>query len=172
MRNRGRTIVSAVFLIIGIVFVVLGLFFWTGAAGGTGFPGMGSAEKEDYCVVEYLGASELGSSYEGVQADEGYSFYELQFSVRNEGDRAAYGEMPYLYYEGENYDDVYDYWETPEDTEEEESLFPGYYEPVVPAGRTGQASRVVQVKDGVSEFSAFYAPNYDSSEIELRVILS
>ena len=46
MRNRGRTIVSAVFLIIGIVFVVLGLFFWTGAAGGTGFPGMGSAEKE------------------------------------------------------------------------------------------------------------------------------
>ena len=117
MRNRGRTIVSAVFLIIGIVFVVLGLFFWTGAAGGTGFPGMGSAEKEDYCVVEYLGTSELGSSYEGVQADEGYSFYELQFSVRNEGDRAAYGEMPYLYYEGENYDDVYDYWETPEDTE-------------------------------------------------------
>ena len=109
---------------------------------------------------------------EGVQADEGYSFYELQFSVRNEGDRAAYGEMPYLYYEGENYDDVYDYWETPEDTEEEESLFPGYYEPVVPAGRTGQASQVVQVKDGVSEFSAFYAPNYDSSEIELRVILS
>ena len=123
-------------------------------------------------MVEYLGASELGSSYEGVQADEGYSFYELQFSVRNEGDRAAYGEMPYLYYEGENYDDVYDYWETPEDTEEEESLFPGYYEPVVPAGRTGQASQVVQVKDGVSEFSAFYAPNYDSSEIELRVILS
>lgn len=172
MRNRGRTIVSAVFLIIGIVFVVLGLFFWTGAAGGTGFPGMGSAEKEDYCVVEYLGASELGSSYEGVQVDEGYSFYELQFSVRNKGDRAAYGEMPYLYYEGENYDDVYDYWETPEDTEEEESLFPGYYEPVVPAGRTGQASQVVQVKDGVSEFSAFYAPNYDSSEIELRVILS
>ena len=169
MQNRARTIVSAVFLIIGIVFVVLGLFFWTGAAGGTGFPGMGSAEKEDYCVVEYLGASELGSSYEGVQADEGYSFYELQFSVRNEGDRAAYGEMPYLYYEGENYDDVYDYWETPEDTE---SLFPGYYEPVVPAGRTGQASQVVQVKDGVSEFSAFYAPNYDSSEIELRVILS
>ena len=172
MRNRGRTIVSAVFLIIGSVFVVLGLFFWTGAAGGTGFPGMGSAEKEGYCVVEYLGATELGSSYEGAQADEGYSFYELQFSVRNEGDRAAYGEMPYLYYEGENYDDVYDHWMTPEDTEGEESLFPGYYEPVVPAGRTGQASQVVQVKDGVSEFSAFYAPNYDSSEIELRVILS
>ena len=173
MQNRGRTLVSVVFLVIGAVFLAAGLIFWVGSAGGgTGFFGMGSAEKEAYCVVEYLGSEEIGSSYEGVQADEGYSFYELRFSVRNEGNREAYREMPYLYYKGENYDDVHDYWDTPEEPEEEEVLFAGYYEPCLPPGRTGTASQVVQVKDGVSKFTAVYAPNYDSADTEMGIVLS
>lgn len=172
MQNKAKTVLSFLLLIIGILCLIPGLLLWiSGVSGGEGFFGAGSDRKEAYCVVEYLGAEELGSSYEGAEAEDGYSFYELQFSVKNEGDGEAYREMPYLYYEGENYDDVYDYWETPEETIEEEPLFAGYYEPCLPPGRTGTASQVVEVKDGVSEFSAVYAPNYDSEDTELRIVL-
>ena len=173
MRSKAKTVLSCSFLIIGILCLVLGLIFWiNGISGDRGIFSSGTDQKEAYCVVEYLGSEEIGSSYEGAQADEGYSFYELRFSVKNEGDGEAYQELPYLYYEGENYDDVYDYWETPEEPEEEEVLFAGYYEPCLPPGRTGTASQVVQVKEGVSEFSAVYAPNYNSEDTVLRIVLS
>ena len=173
MRSKAKTVLSCSFLIIGILCLVLGLIFWiNGISGDRGSFSSGTDQKEAYCVVEYLGSEQIGSSYEGAQADEGYSFYELRFSVKNEGDGEAYQELPYLYYEGENYDDVYDYWETPEEPEEEEVLFAGYYEPCLPPGRTGTASQVVQVKDGVSKFTAVYAPNYDSADTELGIVLS
>lgn len=170
MNSKKKTRCSVVFLIIGIAFCIAG-----GALslmnGGLSF-GSGGSEKEPWCVVEPEGAVRLGDTYEGVQAEEGYAFYELTFSVRNEGDAAAYYQMPSLYYEGEDYDAVYDhyYWEESEE-EAEELLFDGYYEPCVPPGRTGKASEVVQIRDGVERITASYYPGYSMEEVSFKIVI-
>ena len=148
MNSKKKTRCSVVFLIIGIAFCIAG-----GALslmnGGLSF-GSGGSEKEPWCVVEPEGAVRLGDTYEGVQAEEGYAFYELTFSVRNEGDAAAYYQMPSLYYEGEDYDDVYDhyYWEESEE-EAEEPLFDGYYERI----------------------TASYYPGYSMEEVSFKIVI-
>lgn len=175
MQSRTRTVFPVLFLTAGIVCLVLGALFWLrGINGEESLFGMRRPEKEPFCRVEFLGAEEVGKTYGGIPAEEGYSFYELEFSVKNEGSGDAYGEMPSLYFEGEDYDDVYDeyYWKTEEEWEREtgtEVLFEGYCDPCIPPGRTGSASQVVQVKDGVRSFSASYYPGYSDEERFLEI---
>lgn len=168
MRN-GRKIAAGLLTVIGAFCLVLGVvLFVRGLGGESGLFGPDSQEKQPYCLVEPAGAVRLGASYEGAEAKEGYSFYELFFLVSNEGDEDYYRELPTLYYEGEEYDDVYDYWYWEEDLSEEEPveepLFYGDYSAFVPQGRTAKASQVVQLKDGVDHFTVSYYPDYYSDE--------
>ena len=109
MGNKIRYVFAVLFLMIGILFLVMGAAFWIMSASGNSAV---SSYKEPYCVVELEDISEIGGTYEGVEAEAGYAFYELSFSVENKGEGEAYREMPSLYYEAEDYDAVYDryYW--------------------------------------------------------------
>ena len=170
MNNNGIKTASVILLALGCVFLALGLssVVWTAAGIGSGRRETAYKEKIEYLVVKPEEAVRLGDTYEGVPAMDGYAFYELHFSVKNEGSEKSYRVLPYLYYEGEEYDDVRDYWTTEEDTTEEvleEPLFSGYDEPFLPPYRRGSASQVVQIQDGVKSFYVSYAPNYESDDV-------
>lgn len=172
MASKGRTVLSVIFLAAGLVLLVPGILFWIMSAGSSSDP----AYKEPYCVVELEDITELGGSYEGVSAEEGYTFYEFSYLVKNLGDGESYQELPSLYYEGPEYNDVYEhyYWDsqiTPEE-ETEAPLFDGYYDLCIPPGRVGRASEVLMVKDGVTAVQASYYPGYSDEKLILDIDLS
>ncbi len=170
MGSRSRNAVGIILFAVGILFLVTGAFFWMRHILGSS----DSSYKEPYCVVELEDISELGRNYEGIEAEEGYSFYKLSFSVKNTGEGEAYRDIPSLYYESEDYDAVYDkyYWETEQGSQEEMGtpLFYGYEKACIPPGRTGKASDVLMVKDGVEQITAYYYPGYSDEELALEII--
>ncbi len=172
MGNKIRYVFAVLFLMIGILFLVMGAAFWIMSASGNSAV---SSYKEPYCVVELEDISEIGGTYEGVEAETGYAFYELSFSVENKGEGEAYREMPSLYYEAEDYDAVYDryYWQAGQETEEEIEtvLFYGYEKACIPPGRTGSASDVLMIKDGTERIYAYYYPGYTDEELVLEIDL-
>ncbi|MCD8067363.1 MAG: hypothetical protein LUE87_00440 [Lachnospiraceae bacterium] len=138
---------------------------------GRNIAGNDSYDSVWYCVVSFNGAENIGETYEGVQAEEGYSFYRLNYIVTNLGDRYYYSDCPSLYYSGESYYDVIEYWETAE-TEESGSPFEYYEYPCIPVGRSALAHDVIQVRDGVTGFEASYYPNYKDSTEEVYLQIS
>lgn len=168
MDNKKKTAVSTLFLTAGILFLAAGVFFWIQSAGNAS-----SSDKEPWCVVEVQGVEELGKTYEGYQAEDGYSFYRVSYLVTNTGDSEAYRPLPSMYYEGVGYDDVYDhyYWESEEETwnEEETPLFDGDYDACIPPGRTGKAEEVLMIKQGIIWIQASYYPGYSDEELYVEI---
>ncbi|MCD7806301.1 MAG: hypothetical protein LUH19_03060 [Lachnospiraceae bacterium] len=127
-----------------------------------------------YCVVSFHDAENIGQTYEGVEAKEGYTFYRLNYTVTNLGDRYYYSDCPYLYYSGESYYDIIESWEWEEEqTDESTSPFAYYEDACIPAGRSASAQDVIQVRDGVTAFEVSYYPNYKDSteEVSLQITL-
>ena len=82
-----------------------------------------------YCTLEPVGSERLGATYEGAQAEEGYTFYRLDFQVTNEGDETRYMDNYYGIYFNEdngNYNDVLDWWHTEEEESQPRYLFEDY----------------------------------------------
>lgn len=170
--KKGISAVTAVLFSAGLCFFVVSILtvFRDGVV--TVLDGK-NKEKEAYCVMEFLGAENLGNQYGEQTALDGYSFYELTFSVTNEGTEDAYFVLPNLSVTGEEYDDVYSYWDTEEYSDGSETLFGGYeqYDAGLPVGRTGTAAEIVEVKDGVRKLSVSYYPNYSGADLSLEVSL-
>lgn len=165
MRNRGMTVVSVLLLVVGCFCMVLGFLFWSGEL-NVFRPDI--PEKEPYCVVEFQEAVRLGDTYEGAQAYEGYSFYELHYSVENMGELEFYRGLPSIYYMGKEYGSVYDYWEN-QNTEEEEELFSDAYDARIPPGRTGKATQVIQIREGEESLTGSYYPSYSDEELFVEI---
>lgn len=130
--------------------------------------GSGRDSKSYYCVLEPFGSGALGDTYQGVQAEEGYSFYRLDFRVTNQGNDVKYGDTYYgisFNETGGAYDDVLDWWDTGTDEEDggqQDYLFAAYDYCYLPAGRSMWYSKVVQVRNGVKSFTVDYYPTGDS----------
>lgn len=169
MNSRAKGVLTALLLIVSILFLGIGIVFWIMGTGSF----RGYTEKEPWCIVELKDVMELGTVYEDVQAEEGYSFYEISYLVTNTGDREAYRPLPDMYYEGAEYDDVHDhyYWDSAEESweQEERPLFDGSYDGCIPPGRTGEASEVLMIKQGVTVIHASYYPGYSDEEAVLEI---
>lgn len=158
-------IVGILFLTTGVILLVATLQFWIKRA-ATGL--FGASEKGSYCTMEVVGSERLGDTYEGAQAEEGYTFYRLDFQVTNEGNETRYGDNYYgIYFNEDNgrYNDVLDWWsDSSDDEEQQEYLFEDYDYSYLPAGRTGRYQKVVQILDGVKSFTVDYYPGDSSGE--------
>ena len=85
-------IVGGIFLVFGIIFLAVTLTLWLRGS----VPGMMTADTSgSYCTLEPVGSERLGATYEGAQAEEGYTFYRLDFQVTNEGDETRYMDNYY-----------------------------------------------------------------------------
>lgn len=167
---KWKLILSIVFLVFGIQILFSGIAY-TFTRKVTSF----STAEQD-CTVQLAEVKKIGSIYSETigdetishEADVGYTIYEIIFSVTNVGLEEYYSEGPDIYFEGYEYSDVYELWDLGYDYEED-PLF--YYDsqPYLPAGRSVDASYYVQVKDGVSEFTASYRPSYDADEVVLSI---
>ena len=157
-------IVGGIFLVFGIIFLAVTLKLWLRGS----VPGMMTADTSgSYCTLEPVGSERLGDTYEGAQAEEGYTFYRLDFQVTNEGDETRYTDNYYGIYFNEdngNYNDVLDWWHTEEEESQPRYLFEDYDYTYLPAGRTGTYQMVVQILDGVKSFTVDYYPGDVSGE--------
>lgn len=169
MRNKILTVFGSIFLAVGSIFLAFSAIFWI-AAFSSG--GQQDTLASEYYVLTVKSTQCLGTVYKDSTADDGYSYYEITFDVSNQGDREAHAAIPSVRFQGEEYDDVFEYWEETEETETaEDELFTGYYETCLPSGQSSVGTAVVEVKDGVTEFEALYYPNYDVGETSLTVYL-
>ncbi len=173
--SRGKVVISVVFIIMGMVFLFMGMTFHSipdrnnSEAGSFG----GNSEEEEkdfFCVVTHMRTENLGDTYQGSTAAEGYSYCRLHFGVTNIGEREYYAEAPSLYLQGENYDDVYEYWDASE-YDDTEYLFEYDSQPYLPAGRTGKFSKVVEVRDSVTEIFGTYSPNYNVDDVDITIVI-
>ena len=99
-------IVGGIFLVLGIIFLAVTLQLWIKRL----VPGMMTADTGgSYCTLEPIGSERLGDTCEGAQAEEGYTFYRLDFQVTNEGDETRYGDNYYGIYFNE--DNGFIWWE-------------------------------------------------------------
>ena len=157
-------IVGSIFLVLGIIFLAVTLQLWIKRL----VPGMMTADTGgSYCTLEPIGSERLGDTCEGAQAEEGYTFYRLDFQVTNEGDETRYGDNYYgIYFNEDNdrYNDVLDWWHTEEEESRPRYLFEDYDYTYLPAGRTGTYQKVVQILDGVKSFTVDYYPGDSSGE--------
>ncbi len=182
MRNGGvKFWLQLICLLIGLWMGVTGVYLLRDNVTSL-FPGLtkwfgsgyASNDRVYYCVAAFEGAEQIGDTWEGTQAEDGYSFYRLQYTVTNLGDRYYYTDCPSFYYRGEAYDDVTDYWYLgTQESDVSSSPFEYYEQACIPVGRTATAYDVVLVRNGVTEFEASYYPNYeeDTQEIFLKITL-
>ena len=157
-------IISVVFFVIGVLFLVVTLQLWMKR---TVFSMMTADTSGPYCTLESVGSERLGDTYEGVQAEGGYTFYRLDFQVTNEGSETRYMDNYYgIYFNEDNgrYNDVLDWWHTEEEESRPRYLFEDYDYTYLPAGRTGTYQQVVQILDGVKSFTVDYYPGNVSNE--------
>ena len=157
-------IVGGIFLVLGIIFLAVTLQLLINRT----IPSRMTADtRVSYCTLEPIGSECLGNTYEGAQAEEGYTFYRLDFQVTNEGDETRYGDDYYGIYFNEdsgNYNDVLDWWSTEEEESRPRYLFEDYDYTYLPVGRTGVYHKVVQILDGVKSFTVDYYPGDVSNE--------
>lgn len=168
MKNKAGYIWGVISLLLGIQGLAISLF----ALGKTvlnysaGVYGLDNS----YVEAEVEKVEHLGSVYENAEAEQGYSFYEITFSVENRSDKEHYRGGPYFYYEAEEYRDVHAF--SPEREEQEsEPLFFQESAPCLPARRRGELKEIVEVRNGVNAIRAVYEPNYDSEKKVLEISL-
>ncbi len=181
MQNKLKNSVS-IFRVLGIIFLALGIIFLANTVSLWIRQSVwgASESKGYYCIFAPAGSKALGDTYEGVQAEEGYSFYRLEFKVTNQGNASRYGDEYYGVYFNDtkgNRDDVLDWWPTDTGREEEPKddtvyLFEGADYNYLPAGRQLRYFKVVQVRDGVKSFSVDYYPSGDSDDEQLSFVMS
>lgn len=151
-RNSGTKKSNAVFAVI-LLFVVVGVIMQASENKEAD-----QAEK-DYktdLAVEGISAQEIGTVYQGMEAEAGYHFYYISSAVRNNGKANADSVYNYLltFYKnaGDNVIDVTSYPET-----DYENPFSSGSQPCIPSGEIATVQQVVQVKDGVNSITGdFY----------------
>jgi len=169
MRNKILTVFGCIFLAFGGFFLAVSSVLWIAA--------FSSDSQQDtfgneYYVLSVKDTERFGTVYKDSMAENGYSYYEVTFEVSNQGDVNGYASMPSIHFQGEEYDDVFEYWEETEETEPaEDELFAGYYETCLPPGQSCTGTAVLEIRDGVTEFEALYYPNYDVGETSLTIHL-
>ena len=116
-------------------------------------------EEKDYktnLVPEGISAQEIGTVYQGMEAEGGYRFYYINSAVRNNGKASADSVYDYFltFYknDGDSVIDVTPYPET-----DYENPFSSGSQPCIPSGETAVVQQVVQIRDGVESITGdFY----------------
>ncbi|WP_394924888.1 hypothetical protein [uncultured Robinsoniella sp.] len=151
-RNTGTKNSKAVLVVI-LLFVVVGVIMQV--ADDKEADQVAKDYKTDL-VVESISAQEIGTVYQGMEAQAGYRFYYINSLIRNNG--KANADSVYNYYltfyknDGDNVIDVTPYPETDYD-----NPFSFVSEPCIPSGETGSVQQVVQVREGVDSITGdFY----------------
>lgn len=111
-------------------------------------------------IVVKIEAELLGDTYKGSTAEEGYQFYRLSIQIKNEGTMSGSGGQIYIYFEGTDYKEAEDFRE--EENRDVSELAYSNYE-VIPAAQSGTVSRVIQVKNGITEVNMVYSDDVEKS---------
>ena len=136
--------------------------------------GVAVYEQQDY--AEYTSKSQpigelngdmtieiIGDTYEG-NADADYTYYRINVPIFNSGTQAYHPQFDLaMEVTGADYDEVQDYYDSGDTTylSDEDTM-------IIPAGQTGVATYIVQIKKGVSEVNAIYYDNWDDSYEEIN----
>lgn len=115
--------------------------------------------------LESIWVEPLGAEYQGISAEEGYQYYALNMMVHNAGTDYALSKFLNMYCEGANYSDVYmEYDYDPESPLQYTNM------EVIPAGMTGAARVILQVKNGVESVDLYFYNSYEDEEYEIFTI--
>lgn len=127
---------------------------------------------EEVCALHDISTKAVGSSFRGVEAEEGYSYYLVFLHVTNENRGAQCVEYMGFYPNGVNYGDVVDggYVSIKDETIEEETDFEYVNMPIIPPGEDVTVAYYLQVKDGVQQIKASYYGFADEpTELEISL---
>ena len=173
--NAARAVLSVL-----IVLVFLFDIFWM--IGTIGIAVEDSSSVDDSLLyltsVEVDGSPRLetiGTTYEG-NARAGYTYYRLHIPVLSVGTNALWPEYDlYMDVEGDDYDDVERYYNY-EEEETQPDIFVGTNREIIPSGRRGELTEVLQIRDGAGRIYVTVYPTSDDyynetngTEMEIRV---
>ncbi len=119
--------------------------------------------REGIVEIHDFTLEEIGSSYRGEEAQEGYRYYRMKIEAENVSHFSEREDCVWRYYEGSAYGDV----EEPD--EGYSSAFRYDNMPLIPAGRTAVLEDILLIRDGVAEVEVSYEIGYDGKEQQISV---
>lgn len=125
---------------------------------------------EEVCTLHDISTKAVGSSFRGVEAEPGYSYYLVFLHVTNESRGAQCVKYMGFYPNGINYGDVVDGGYVSIKDVEEETNFEYVNMPIIPPGEDMTVAYYLQVKDGVQKIkAAYYGFADESTELEISL---